>query len=244
MVAIPLAATLLTAILRRQRNKEVRRPAESSCLGSDLNLYGTMRTAGSFRSEPAPFTMEENSNKYHRSWVDGAPPWWKSGTLRSPSSTGSTCHGSAPPSCVQRWLQAFSLQTTTQGIFSTSSAIQGASYSSLNGIRVLSLLWIMSGHSTELVLAGLGKERDPRSSYRFRTSSLWVLAVNSVHSRQQSELAKGCREQPSVRALLGWAFFSGRGHFFITRVRKPPFQGWGAHILVTFSFILLLKGSA
>uniref|UniRef100_UPI003AAFE7A5 uncharacterized protein n=1 Tax=Centroberyx gerrardi TaxID=166262 RepID=UPI003AAFE7A5 len=47
-------------------------------------------------------------------------------------------------------LQAFSLQTTSQGVLSTSSSIAGASYSSLNGIRALSLLWIISGHSTIL----------------------------------------------------------------------------------------------
>ncbi|XP_071754399.1 O-acyltransferase like protein-like [Centroberyx gerrardi] len=54
---------------------------------------------------------------------------------------------------ITRWkrhrecLQAFSLQTTSQGVLSTSSSITGASYSSLNGIRALSLLWIISGHS-------------------------------------------------------------------------------------------------
>lgn len=47
--------------------------------------------------------------------------------------------------------------------------------------------------------------------------------VNYVGFRQQSQLDKRCREQPPVRALLGWAFFSGRGHFFITWVRKHSF---------------------
>lgn len=145
-------------------------------------------------------------------------------TLPFPSSTGSTCHGSTPPSCVFRWLQAFSLQTTSQGVFSTSSTIQGGSYSSLNGIRVLSLLWIMSGHSTELILAGLGMHQDTQSSYWFRSCSVWVLMVNSVNFRQQSQLDKCRHEQPPVRALLGWAFFSGRGHFFISRVRKHSFR--------------------
>lgn len=140
-------------------------------------------------------------------------------TLRFPSSTGSTRHGSTPPSCGLRWLQAFSVQTTSQGVFSTSSTIQGGSYSSLNGIRVLSLLWIMSGHSTELILAGLGMQQDSWRSYWFRPS----LMVNSVGFRQQSQLDKRCREQPPVRALLGWAFFFGRGHFFITWVRKHSF---------------------
>lgn len=62
MVAIPLAATLFTAIIRWQRDKEVRPSAESSCLGSDLDLYGTMRTTSSSSSQPAPFTMEEDGH--------------------------------------------------------------------------------------------------------------------------------------------------------------------------------------
>lgn len=62
-----------------------------------------------------------------------------------------------PGSGVRRCLDAFSLQTTSQGIFSTSSSIPGGGYSSLNGIRVLSLLWIICGHSAQFpVINNLG----------------------------------------------------------------------------------------
>ncbi|XP_056875366.1 O-acyltransferase like protein isoform X1 [Takifugu flavidus] len=142
MVAIPLAATLFAAIIKWRRNKEVSPSAKSSCLHSELNLYGTMKSGGSSTTEPAPSAMEENSN-------NAARP------------------GYAPPSWLSRWLQAFSLQSTSQGVLSTSSTIQGQSYSSLNGIRVLSLFWIMSGHSTELILAGLDN------------SQTWIKAVVS-----------------------------------------------------------------
>lgn len=65
-----------------------------------------------------------------------------------------------PRSCVYRCLQAFSLQTTSQGVFSTSSSIPGGGYSSLNGIRVLSLLWIICGHSAQFpVINNLGMTR-------------------------------------------------------------------------------------
>lgn len=62
MVAIPLAATLFAAIIKWRRNKEVSPSAKSSCLHSELKLYGTMKSEGSCRTEPAPSTMEENSN--------------------------------------------------------------------------------------------------------------------------------------------------------------------------------------
>lgn len=62
MVAIPLAATLFAAIIKWRRNKEVSPSAESSCLHSELNLYGTMKSEGSSGTQPAPSTMEGNSN--------------------------------------------------------------------------------------------------------------------------------------------------------------------------------------
>ncbi|XP_073333655.1 O-acyltransferase like protein [Pagrus major] len=119
MVAIPLAATMFTAIIRWQRSREVSPTAESSCLNTGLNLYGTLKTNGSSNSEINSNAFEENGN------------------------------GKFPRSCVYRCLQVFSLQTTSQGVFSTSSTIPGGGYSSLNGIRVLSLLWIMCGHSAQ-----------------------------------------------------------------------------------------------
>nr|XP_043867843.1 O-acyltransferase like protein-like [Solea senegalensis] len=53
-----------------------------------------------------------------------------------------------PRHCLERWLQAFSLQNTCRGVFSTTSSIPGGGYSSLNGIRALSLLWIICGHNS------------------------------------------------------------------------------------------------
>uniref|UniRef100_A0A3P8NQH5 Nose resistant-to-fluoxetine protein N-terminal domain-containing protein n=1 Tax=Astatotilapia calliptera TaxID=8154 RepID=A0A3P8NQH5_ASTCA len=54
-------------------------------------------------------------------------------------------------------LQAISIQKTTQGIFSTSTSIPVGGYASLNGIRVLSLLWIICGHSAQFpVINSLG----------------------------------------------------------------------------------------
>lgn len=66
MVAIPLAASLFTAIIRLQRNKEVSPTAESSSLNTGLNLYGTLKTNGSSSSEINSSTLEENSKSKYK----------------------------------------------------------------------------------------------------------------------------------------------------------------------------------
>uniref|UniRef100_A0A3B5AGR7 Nose resistant to fluoxetine protein 6-like n=1 Tax=Stegastes partitus TaxID=144197 RepID=A0A3B5AGR7_9TELE len=123
MVAVPLAASLFTAIIRWQRNREVNPTVESSPLSAGLNLYGALNTNNSSGSEVNSSTSEEN--------------------------TTSSTRPCFPRSCVFGCLQAFSLQNTSQGVFSTSSSVPGGGYSSLNGIRVLSLLWIICGHSAQ-----------------------------------------------------------------------------------------------
>ncbi|XP_031716129.1 O-acyltransferase like protein isoform X1 [Anarrhichthys ocellatus] len=154
MVAIPLAATLFTAILRWQRNREVRPTAESACLNTGLNLYGTLKTNGSSSSDINSGTSEDNSNNSSRPTP--------------------LCF---PRSCVHRCLQAFSLQTTSQGVFSTSSSIPGGGYSSLNGIRVLSLLWIICGHSAQFpVINNLDNYKDWKKTVE--SNPLHVLTIS------------------------------------------------------------------
>lgn len=62
MVAIPLAATLFTAMIRWQRNREVRPTVESACLNTGLNLYGTIKINGSSNSNINSGSSEENGN--------------------------------------------------------------------------------------------------------------------------------------------------------------------------------------
>ncbi|KAM7392714.1 hypothetical protein PAMA_007710 [Pampus argenteus] len=152
---------VLWAIIRWQRKREVSPTVESSCLNSGLNLYGTMKTNGSSRGEINNSTSEENNSARHRS----------------------LCF---PRSCVYRCLQAFSLQTTSQGVFSTSSSIPGGGYSSLNGIRVLSLFWIVCGHSAQFpVINNLDNYKDWKKTaesnplYVFTISGPVFLAVDT-----------------------------------------------------------------
>ncbi|KAF7670418.1 hypothetical protein LDENG_00124730 [Lucifuga dentata] len=136
MVALPLAATLFMFAIRWQRNKEVSPMAESSSfLNIGQNIYGTLKSSSSSsggngsgiikqHTETHQSISEENNSIRH------TPPCF-------------------PQGCVYQCLHAFSLQTTSKGVLSTSSSIPRGGFSSLNSIRVLSLLWIMCGHSAQ-----------------------------------------------------------------------------------------------
>lgn len=116
-----------------------------------------------------------------------------------------------PLSLMHQCLQAFSLQTTSQGVLSTSSSTPGAAYSSLSGIRALSLLWIISGHSAQFpLITNLGMKtcisfylQCPQSIWRTRSissvlsafenfisdaGSLTLMAFTSTHISQHLHL--------------------------------------------------------
>ncbi|XP_029941511.1 O-acyltransferase like protein [Salarias fasciatus] len=123
MVAVPLAATLYSAMIKFQGNREVGPTVETTAFGTGLNLYGALRTNGPSDKEDESSTSEDNGKN--------------KGRLRSPESG------------LHRCLQAFSLQAAARGVLGTSSAVPGGGHSSLNGIRVFSLLWIICGHSAQ-----------------------------------------------------------------------------------------------
>ncbi|KAM3863986.1 O-acyltransferase like protein [Diretmus argenteus] len=138
MVAIPLAATLFTAIIRRQRHREVSPGVESS-LDAGSSLYGTLMSRdGSSNEGDNCLTLSNTTHNVHLTpnEMDNSSSQEENNSIRH-----KLC---SPGDCVYWCLQAFSLQNTTQGVLSTSSHV---SYSSLNGIRVLTLLWIIYGHT-------------------------------------------------------------------------------------------------
>ncbi|XP_047425961.1 O-acyltransferase like protein isoform X2 [Mugil cephalus] len=151
MVALPLAATLFTAMIKWQRNREVSPAVEAARLNSGLNLYGSMKTNGSSSREMNNSISEGNNSRPARLCL--------------------------PQSCVNGYLQAFSLQNTSKGVLSTSPSIRGGGYSSLNGIRVLSLLWIICGHSAQFpVINTLDNYKNWKKTVE--SSPLYVLTIS------------------------------------------------------------------
>lgn len=61
MIAVPLAATLYTAIVVSEPSRTVNPTLEFPHLNSDLSVYGTLKTNGLSSCERNGSTAEENS---------------------------------------------------------------------------------------------------------------------------------------------------------------------------------------
>uniref|UniRef100_A0A8C9V890 O-acyltransferase like n=1 Tax=Scleropages formosus TaxID=113540 RepID=A0A8C9V890_SCLFO len=72
-------------------------------------------------------------------------------------------------------LYGFSLQNTSAGVLSTTGS--RGRYSSLNGIRVLSLLWIISGHSVQ-ISAWYNLDNNKRWKERVEKNPLYIFAFS------------------------------------------------------------------
>ncbi|XP_024859905.2 O-acyltransferase like protein [Kryptolebias marmoratus] len=152
MIAVPLAATLFTAIIGSEQSRAVSPTVEFPHSNSGPNFYGTLKTNGLSSCERNGGTPEENYRSSSVQWC----------TSRR---------------CVYGCLQAFSLQTTCRSVFSFSSSVTCGSYSSLNGIRVLSLLWIICGHSTQFpVINNLDNYKTWRK--RVESSPIYIFTIS------------------------------------------------------------------
>ncbi|KAJ8402353.1 hypothetical protein AAFF_G00368420 [Aldrovandia affinis] len=123
-IAGPLAATVYIAIIRWKWQKEVG-PGVDTALSTTLNHYGTLMPNGS------PTTNNNGCVVQEATLTESCKP---KEDIRKKS-------------CLYKFMQAFSLQSNSAGVLSMVNA--GGSYTSLNGIRILSLVWIISGHNIQ-----------------------------------------------------------------------------------------------
>ncbi|CAL8317674.1 unnamed protein product [Lota lota] len=199
MIAVPLAATLFTALIRWQQHKVVNPgvPRGSSSLNANSNLYGTLTANG-----------PPSGGNYTTDTVHAVQQL--SETDRSRSQQEDTGKCACLCVCCLYWcLQAFSLQNTTQGVLGTttssssssSSSAPAGSYASVNGIRILSLLWIICGHSTQLsAWNNLDNEKEWKKTVE--SSLLYVFAFSGpVYLGVDTFLLLG--GLLSARSLLG-----------------------------------------
>ncbi|XP_067233142.1 O-acyltransferase like protein [Chanodichthys erythropterus] len=153
LLALPLIASICVALIKRKRNREVR-PAVGFAQTSNTNQYGAILTNGS-----------ANQSKE----CSGAPD----ATQTKNQNAENVQHGISKT--VLSCLQALSVQNSSQGLLATESS--GSSYSSLNGIRILSLLWIISGHTVQLS-AWSNLDNDKRWKDMVEKNPLYVLAFS------------------------------------------------------------------
>ncbi|MBN3296794.1 NRF6 protein, partial [Amia calva] len=123
--AIPLGATIYTAVLKWKRGREIL-PGTAITFKCNSNHYGTLPSKDIPNSSKNGSAVKENCKQ--------------------------ECSDAEEVNSKKNYLytvlQGLSLQNWVSGALSTRS--MKGSYSSLNGIRVLSLLWIISGHNVQL----------------------------------------------------------------------------------------------
>ncbi|KAM9820673.1 O-acyltransferase like protein-like [Neosynchiropus ocellatus] len=122
IVAVPLLATLVTALKSWQENRKV------------------PPTVG-----PSTLSMAQNSG--NRDLNSSSYCGLNAGSLKE-NDQGNKSQPGLFSRCLLQFLQAFSLQTTTKGVLSASTSVKDT-YPSLNGVRALSMLWIICGHTVQ-----------------------------------------------------------------------------------------------
>ncbi|XP_055720192.1 O-acyltransferase like protein [Salvelinus fontinalis] len=185
LVAVPLTATLFVAIVRWQRNREVGPGVESSSLKTrDPNLYGTLISNGTSSGGGSNSCSGQLDSQMEQYTEEEEEEGEEDGSKKS---------------CMYSWLQAFSFQACSQEVLSTASP--GGGYSSLNGIRIFSLLWIICGHTVQLS-AWNNLDNDKRWKETVEKNPLHVFAFSGpVYLAVDTFLLLG--GLLSARSLLG-----------------------------------------
>ncbi|KAG1943642.1 O-acyltransferase like protein [Pimephales promelas] len=197
LLALPLIASIYVALIKRKRKREVR-PAVGFAQTSNTNQYGAVLTNGSANQSKACSDAPDASQTRNQ-------------------------NAENVQQVVLSCLQALSVQNNSQGVLAMESS--GSSYSSLNGIRILSLLWIISGHTMQLS-AWSNLDNDKRWKDMVEKNPLYVLAFSGpVYLAVDSFLLLG--GLLSAKSLLNsiqrsddTLSFSLVAHFLFKRFRR------------------------
>ncbi|MFT7815413.1 nose resistant to fluoxetine protein 6-like [Arapaima gigas] len=148
LISIPLLATVYVAIIQRKQHKEVS-PGVDVVQSMNLKCYGTLASCGCAQTNNKNTVVVETMSEERRKASEG--------------------------SHLYSFLCSFSLQKTSIGVLST--AASRGSYSSLNGIRILSLLWIICGHSVQLSV-WYNLDNDKRWKEQVEKNPLYIFACS------------------------------------------------------------------
>ncbi|XP_036384081.1 O-acyltransferase like protein [Megalops cyprinoides] len=124
LIAVPLAATAGIAVIRWKRRREVG-PGVDSPLSATPNHYGTILSNGTPKASTNGCAAREATQMEF----------------------GNTREDKSKKSRLYTFMETMSLQSNAVGVWNMAGG--GESYSSLNGIRILSLLWIICGHNVQ-----------------------------------------------------------------------------------------------
>nr|XP_021324686.1 O-acyltransferase like protein [Danio rerio] len=177
LLALPLIASIFVALIKRKQMREVA-PVVGLAQTSNSKQYGTVLTNGS-----------ANQNKECSPDLD---------TTQTKTQNAESKQQSLSKTVVS-WLQGFSVQNCSQGLLDTEGS--GRSYSSLNGIRILSLFWIISGHTVHFS-AWSHLDNEKRWKEMVENNPLYVLTFSGpVYLAVDSFLVLG--GLLSAKSLLG-----------------------------------------
>ncbi|KAL2099634.1 hypothetical protein ACEWY4_004028 [Coilia grayii] len=167
LVAVPLMASLYVALVKWKSQREVT-PSPNTPLTSGPSRYGSVLSNGSPARQP-----DSGSSDNVASDTDGKT----SEDCSTKSKYTHIPYNKHTHICPSRVQKALSLQGSCAGVLSAGCSARADSYSSLNGIRILSLLWILSGHTVQLS-AWNNLDNDKQWRADVEMNPLYVLAFS------------------------------------------------------------------
>ncbi|XP_061118147.1 O-acyltransferase like protein [Conger conger] len=154
LIAIPLVATVYVGVVQCRQWKEID-PWSGTALSTNFNHYGTLMPNGSATTNNNGCIFPEATDSC------------KSKEDKRTKSKYTALLG-------KKTAQAWFLNSCAAGLLGTVNA--GGNYASLNGIRILSLLWIISGHNLQFSTWNMDNYKRWRE--RVANNPLYVVAYS------------------------------------------------------------------